>query len=82
MAGALFTTADGTLIRPAQRGGQHYGSGLHFMRVDEISPAAYRETLVESVGPDWDRGLMGVHHYARAGDVTVMDAARWHRHPR
>jgi hypothetical protein len=52
------------------------------MRVDEISPAAYRETLVESVGPDWDRGLMGVHHYARAGDVTVMDAARWHRHPR
>jgi hypothetical protein len=79
MAGALFTTDDGTLIRPAQKGGQHYGGGLQLMRVDELSPEAYRETLVESVGPDWDRGVMGLHHYGNDGDATVMDAARWER---
>ena len=73
MAGSFITASDGTLYRPAQIGGWHYGAGLKFMRVDLLDGEGYAETLVESVGPNWSRRREGIHHACSTPDVTVFD---------
>ena len=76
MAGPFLTLPGGRLIRPAQAGGESYGSALHLLEVVELSAASYHETLVETITPTWSRGLVGVHHVSSCADVTVFDAAR------
>ncbi len=76
MGGSFSRAADGTLVRPAQRGGATYGSGLNFMQVEHLSPTAYRERLVEEVSPSWAGGVIGVHHCSRLVHLTFMDACR------
>lgn len=73
MAGSFITASDGTLYRPAQVGGWHYGVSLKFMRVDRLDAEGYTETLVESVGPNWSRHREGIHHACSTPDVTVFD---------
>lgn len=75
MAGAIIES-DGLLLRPAQRGSARYGTGLHFLRIDELSPTSYRETLVETLLPNWDRDIVGVHHCHSSAGLVVMDALR------
>src|SRR6202022_4835217 len=45
-AGQPFTV-DGTLYRPGQDCSESYGGGLAIARIDELTPAAYRETIVQ-----------------------------------
>lgn len=47
MAGLLID--DGGLHRVGQDGSRDYGDGVHLFRVDDLSPATYRETKVGSL---------------------------------
>lgn len=88
MGGSFITTAGGDLLRPAQLGGRSYGSGLHLMRVDELSMDAYRESLHREFSADWADDVVGVHHICATPLLTVMDSChetaptRWRRRSR
>lgn len=75
--GGNFRTQGDRLLRPAQRGGEFYGSGLAFMEVEKLSPTEYRESVAETILPTWDPDITSIHHCATDGAVTVFDIARW-----
>jgi hypothetical protein len=70
-AGRLFWR-NGSLYRPAQICAPLYGSGLALNRVLRLTPHDYAERQVERVLPS--AGLLGLHTFNRAGDLTVVDA--------
>jgi hypothetical protein len=70
-AGRLFWR-NGSLYRPAQICAPLYGSGLALNRVLRLTPHDYAERQVERVLPSG--GLLGLHTFNRAGDLTVVDA--------
>ncbi len=75
--GGNFREHDGRLLRPAQLGGEFYGSGLAFMDVHELTPTTYSESLAETICPNWDPDIDSIHHCGSDGDVSVFDIARW-----
>ena len=74
-AGAILTL-DGERYRPAQNGGVRYGYGIGIHRIEKLTVDDYRETLVSSITPDWDRSINATHTLNRAGNLTVGDASR------
>jgi len=70
-AGALVR--DGLrLIRPSQDCAGRYGRALVFSDV-EWGPRGYAERPFATVAPPDDGPLIGVHSYARSGDLEVID---------
>jgi len=70
-AGRIIETRDG-LIRPSQSCSPTYGYSLSFQKITELTKTAYSESCVRTIEP-WEE-LAGVHSYARAGDVELIDA--------
>ena len=67
----------GVLYRPAQEASHgKYGHALHLMRLEALTPAAYRETRVRSLTPDLARGTTGCHHMDSDGTHVIVDARR------
>ena len=64
----------GRLIRPAQIGAPHYGSGIVFMEIKILTPNQYVEEFRNRILPNWDDGIRAVHTFNEAGDITVVDA--------
>jgi len=71
-AGPLFQI-NGRLIRPGQDSSGHYGRGIVFHEVTELTPQRYREHPISSALPEWDPRIKGVHHFAHRSDFTVID---------
>ena len=75
-AGAPFTV-DGVLYRPAQDCSATYGGGVVVTRVDELSPHAYRETVVRRIdGRDVGTYCDGVHTLTFASGTIGLDGKR------
>jgi hypothetical protein len=74
-AGRLFRHG-ARWYRPGQDGAPRYGSATIVHRIDELTPARYRETAVSRVDPTWRPGLRGTHTLNAAGGLTVVDALR------
>ncbi len=74
-AGAPFVV-DGALYRLGQDCSQTYGGAVVIARVDELTPLAYRETLVKRIAPPAGRYHDGIHTISFAGDTIVVDAKR------
>ena len=74
-AGAILAF-NGERYRPAQNGSVRYGYGIGLHRIETLTVDDYRETLVSSITPDWDRSLDATHTLNRSGDLTVGDASR------
>ena len=72
-AGRIFSE-NGRRVRPAQDHSHGYGCACHFMHVLELTKDSYREILVGSIQPDWEKGLTGTHTYNRCGTFEVIDA--------
>jgi hypothetical protein len=72
-AGAIFEQ-DGRLVRPSQDGSVTYGHQLGFHEILRLDPDEYREQAIATVPPP--RGMEGIHTYARAGRVEVVDGKR------
>ena len=74
-AGPPFVV-DGVLHRLGQDCSRTYGGAVVIARVDELSPTAYRETLVKRLAPPPGRYRDGIHTVSFAGDTLVVDGKR------
>jgi hypothetical protein len=72
-AGRPFVV-DGTLYRSGQDCSRTYGGALAIARVDELSPTAYRETVVRRLdGSEFGRYDKGFHTVSFTRDDVVVD---------
>ncbi|HEY4442049.1 MAG TPA: hypothetical protein VGN14_16445, partial [Candidatus Elarobacter sp.] len=72
-AGRPFSV-DGVLYRPAQDCSLSYGCGLAIARIDELTPATYRETVVKRhAAPSLGRWRDGIHTLNFSGSLGVVD---------
>jgi hypothetical protein len=39
-----------------------------------LNERCYAERAVETIEPTWNRSILGVHSYSRAGRIAVIDA--------
>jgi hypothetical protein len=75
--GGLLKDSEGNIYRIAQRPGfRTYGDSFSIYRIDQLSEAAYAETLVKDVKPDFFPRLAGAHHMHSDGGLTVYDFSR------
>jgi hypothetical protein len=72
-AGRLFR-ANGELYRPSQNSSYRYGYALNLNRIVELTPTAFREEVVRTIVPDWDRSILTVHTLNSAGELVALDA--------
>lgn len=81
-AGAPFVV-DGVLYRPAQDCSRTYGGAVAIARIDELTPSAYRETVVARLEPlGAGRYREGIHTLGFCGGTIVVDGKRTYRDPR
>lgn len=71
-AGAIFRYK-GRLFRPSQDGTIRYGRRILFNEILELSTEAYRERAVGEIEPKLKGELLGIHTYARSGELEVID---------
>jgi hypothetical protein len=72
-AGTPFVVA-GALYRPGQDCSRSYGGGLAIARIDELTPHAYRETVVRRIdASDFGRYSSGTHTVSFAADAIAID---------
>ena len=72
-AGQPFVV-DGTLYRSGQDCSRTYGGGVAIARIDELSPTAYRETVVRRFdGREFGRYDAGFHTVSFTRDDVVVD---------
>jgi hypothetical protein len=75
-AGSVFAV-DGVLYRPGQDCSASYGGGLWIVRIDELSPQGYRETVVRRVDTrGFGRFGDGVHTVGTTRTGLVFDGKR------
>ncbi len=74
---------DGVLYRPGQDCTHAYGAGVVIARVDELTPTAYRETVVRRLdGREFGRYADGVHTVSVCGETVAVDGKHVYRDPR
>jgi hypothetical protein len=68
---------DGVLYRPAMDCSKSYGGRVTINRVDTLTPTAFREETVATVGPD-EHGPYpeGIHTLTGVGEITLIDGKR------
>ncbi|HEX3550204.1 MAG TPA: hypothetical protein VHT53_07515 [Candidatus Elarobacter sp.] len=75
-AGQPFVV-DGKLYRPAQDCSDSYGGGLVIARIDELTPASYREEIVRRIDArQLGRWCDGIHTLSFARGRIVIDGKR------
>jgi hypothetical protein len=81
-AGQPFVV-DGVLYRPAQDCSETYGGSLAIARIDELTPTAYRETIVRRHSARaFGRWNDGIHNVSFSGETVVVDGKHAYRDPR
>jgi len=71
-AGKIFEK-NGRLIRPAQIGTPHYGSGIILHEIKELTPTSFVEVEIEKIFPHWDEKNRALHTLNRLGNLIVGD---------
>ncbi|QPC99129.1 glucosamine inositolphosphorylceramide transferase family protein [Qipengyuania soli] len=72
-AGRIHRIGD-ALYRPAQDNSHGtYGYGLRIMKIETVGRDEYRERSTRHVLPDFDPGVIGIHHVDRLGDQVIFD---------
>lgn len=72
-AGRLFEYR-GEIYRPSQNNSRGYGYGLKINRVIRLTETEYGEQEVDSIEPNWDPRITGVHTFAHERRLTLIDA--------
>lgn len=77
-AGKIFER-NGAIFRPSQNSTGGYGRGLCLNRIEYLTENEYKERVVSTANPDWDRRIVGLHTYSHEGRLTTIDAKlrRW-----
>jgi hypothetical protein len=74
-AGRPFLYKD-KIYRPSQNCSNHYGYGLKINRIDILTEKSYSETIVDSINPDWDPEIKGIHTFSTSNKLTIVDGLR------
>lgn len=80
-AGPTFRV-DGALYRSGQDCTHTYGGAVVLARIDELTPVAYRESVVRRITAPPGRFPHGLHTISFARDTLVVDGKRTYRDPR
>lgn len=72
-AGKLFTYKD-KLYRPSQDSSKHYGYGMKINEVIELDESNYKEVVIDSIIPNWDKTLSSTHTLNSISELTIIDA--------
>lgn len=72
-AGNIFER-NGKLYRPAQNSAKGYGHGMVLNEIIELSTTVYKEEIVQSLYPNWEKDLMSTHTMNHNCKLTVIDA--------
>jgi hypothetical protein len=79
-AGRIFEY-NGHLYRPSQDCTPIYGTGFNLSEIEVLNEREYRERVVTSAYPRWNRRFFGTHTFNFAAGLTVADAvqrrSRW-----
>ncbi len=75
-AGALFRQG-GNLMRPVQDCSGCYGYAITLNRVTRLSVTDYSEEPVETILPNWRKGLLATHTLNSSDAYEVIDATRY-----
>ncbi len=73
---------DGVLYRTGQDCSRTYGGAVAIVRIDELTPTAYRETIVRRIAPPAGRFADGFHTITFARNTLVVDGKRTYRDAR
>lgn len=71
-AGRIYEE-NGIIKRPAQDSSKRYGYGVIFYQINIINETHYQESEINSIYPDWDKNIIGIHTFARDNKLTMMD---------
>ena len=71
-AGSFFLFND-KLYRPSQNGSKHYGYGMKINEVIELTETVYKEKIVDSIYPNWDRNIVATHTINSVDELTIID---------
>ena len=72
-AGKIFKYKD-KIYRPAQNGLKGYGYGMVIHQIIELNEENYKEKIVDSILPEWNKDLIGTHTLNWVGGLTIIDA--------
>ena len=73
-AGPIYVNKDGETIRPSQiNENDVYGYGLNLCRIDKLTIDEYKETIVQSLIPQFATDAIGMHHVDQVGEHFVID---------
>jgi hypothetical protein len=71
-AGRIFQR-NGKIYRPSQDCSNGYGYGIRINQIVVLNESEYLEREVNSIEPNWDRNITGVHTFGFARDLTLID---------
>ncbi|MBR9999188.1 MAG: hypothetical protein KFF73_09465 [Cyclobacteriaceae bacterium] len=72
--GGDFFNFGKNIYRPSQDCSKRYGYGIKINKIIELSETKYEERAVDSIYPDWDKKLVGVHHIRTLENLRIIDA--------
>lgn len=73
MAGGLFSF-NNNLYRPSQNCSNHYGYAIQINQILELNEENYKEKLIDSIYPNWDKKIRSTHSISTVENLTVIDA--------
>jgi len=73
-AGKVFCK-NGAIYRPSQNCSVRYGYGFNISEITSLDEKSYREVLVSSVKPNWDKKIVGTHTFNRTNALHMIDAS-------
>ena len=72
-AGKLFVY-NNELYRPSQNCAKFYGHAMNISKIITLDDQVYKEEIVSSVFPNWEKNVKGTHTLNSEGNLTVIDA--------
>lgn len=72
-AGSFFTYKN-NLYRPSQNSSKRYGYGMKINQVIKLDELNYKEIVVDTILPNWDKDILSTHTFNYKDNLTVIDA--------
>ena len=74
-AGNFFQIGD-SIYRPSQNSSLNYGTALVFNKIIELNELNYNEKIIQTIFPNWNTKIIGIHHFSNINRLTIIDAKR------
>jgi hypothetical protein len=71
-AGAIISIND-QLYRPAQNCAHRYGHGFNLNQINQLNETEYKEEVVASIKPNWEKVLLATHTVSKVNRLHVID---------